>query len=514
MFAKLAAAFAGVSLIAVATGAAADPVHTDKGDVAGVTAGKVESFKGIPFAAPPVGDLRWRPPQPAAAWTGVKNASAFRPECMQLSRFAGASASMSEDCLTINVWRPAGTKAGDKLPVMVWIYGGAFTNGAASTPFYDGTHFAEKGVILVSANYRLGRFGFFAHPALDGGPGPVGNYGIMDQIAALKWVKANVAAFGGDTSNITVFGESAGGISVNYLMTSPAAKGLFDKAISESGFGRSVPKPLAAAEQSGASFAQTQGVTGTDAAAAAALRAIPADKVLAGTVALGGGASPGPILDGQILTQGIAQAFAAGVEAHVPYMEGGNSYEASLFEQMVSAAPAATLARAGDPAKVKAAYGARDDLDMARDVLTDTMITEPDRFLARQMDKQGVPAWVYRFDYVAEANRAKVYGAAHGSEIPFVFANLLDHPMTIGGRDIPASTDQDYKVAAAMHAYWVAFAKTGDPDSAGGVAWPRYTNAGDQLLEINADGSLAPRAGFEKDRLDLIEANVRAGGAP
>jgi para-nitrobenzyl esterase len=487
--------------------ALAGVVHTRQGDVSGVTAGKVETFKGIPFAAPPVGDLRWRPPGPAPTWSGVKPADAFGPICMQAGRGFFATMTKSEDCLTLNVWRPAGAKAGDRLPVMVWIYGGAFVQGAGSTPFYDGTHFAEDGVVLLTFNYRLGRFGFFAHPALDKGAAPVANYGLMDQIAALKWTRANIAAFGGDPSNVTMFGESAGAISVNYLMTSPAAHGLFDKAISESGFGRSVPKPLKAAENVGQAFAEANGVKGDDAAAAAALRALPAETLAAGVGGLGDPSIPSPILDGRVLTQGIDQAFAKGDEAHVPYLEGGNSYEASLFPR-VAALPGPVIARAGDPAKVVAVYGGQPAPEVARELLTDTMITEPDRDLARQMARQGLSAFVYHFSYVPAAARPTSFGAAHGSEVPYVFATLPQEPISYGGRDIPAATPDDQKVADAMHGYWVAFAKTGDPGHAGGPAWPRYTVAGDELLEFGADG-VGVRKGFEKDRLDLIEAAVR-----
>jgi len=396
---------------------------------------------------------------------------------------------------------------------MVWIYGGAFVQGAGSTPFYDGAHFAEQGVVLVTFNYRIGRFGFFAHPALDSGPGPIGNYGLMDQIAALKWVRANIAAFGGDAKNVTMFGESAGAISVNYLMGSPAARGLFDKAISESGFGRSMPRALKAAEGFGQTFAETNGVKGDDAAAAAALRALPADAVNAQVSGLSDPSIPNPILDGKILTQGIDQAFAKGEEAHVPYLEGGNSYEASLFPR-VADLPGPVIARAGDPAKVLAVYGGQPAPEVARELLTDTMITEPDRDLARQMAKQGQSAFVYHFSYVPAAARASSFGAAHGSEVPYVFDTLPQQPFNYGGRDIPAATPDDQEVSDAMHAYWVAFAKTGDPAAAGGPAWPRYTAAGDELLEFGADG-VNVRKGFAKDRLDLIEAAVRrASTAP
>jgi para-nitrobenzyl esterase len=510
-------AFGAALAAALTLGAAcaAEPVHIAQGDLDGVTAGAVESFKGVPFAAPPVGDLRWRPPAPAPSWTGVKSADAFGPICMQVANGRFGDIPMSEDCLTLNVWRPAGAAPGAKLPVMVWIYGGAFIQGASAFPFYDGTHFAQQGVILVSLNYRLGRFGFFAHPALDAGPGPIANYGLMDQIAALKWVKANIAAFGGDPANVTVFGESAGAISVNYLMASPAARGLFAKAIAESGFGRASPRPLKGdkgAESFGEAFAAAHGIKGDDAAAAAGLRALPADALNTPFGGLGDPSLPNPILDGQIIVESIAQAFGRGAQAHVPYLEGGNSYEASLIPH-IGDDPGPVIARAGDPAQVEALYGGAPAPEVARELTTDALITEPDRLLARDMARQGLPVWVYHFSYVPAMLRQTAYGAAHGSEIPYVFDNLLDRPITFGGRDIPAATPDDHRVATAMHAYWVSFAKTGDPDSAGGPAWPRASAPGDPLLEFGADG-IVVRPDFEKPRLDLLEADQHRAGAP
>jgi para-nitrobenzyl esterase len=510
---RLAAALGAAGLLTFGASApvAAGVVHVAQGDLTGVTEGKVESFKGVPFAAPPVGDARWRPPGPAPAWSGVKAADAFGPICMQAQR-PGFSQAMSEDCLTLNVWRPAGAKAGDKLPVMVWIYGGGFIFGGSPAPIYDGTHFAEDGVILVSFNYRVGKFGFFAHPALDKGPGPVANYGLMDQIAALKWVKRNIAAFGGDPANVTMFGESAGAISVNYLMGSPAAHNLFDKAISESGFGRSEPRPLKGADRSaealGEAFAAANGIKGEDDAAAKALRALPASALGAPT-RLGDPSFAGISLDGQIVTQGIAEAFVKGEEAHVPYMEGGNSYEASLFPQIADN-PGPEIARLGEPAKVEAAYGGKPGPEVAREILTDTMITEPDRHLARQMARQGLPAYVYHFSYVATGLRDTSFGqfgASHGSEISYVFGTLRDTPINFGGREIPAATPEDHTISKAMHAYWVAFAKTGSPDSAGGPAWPRYEVASDEVIQFGEDG-VHLRHDFDKARLDLIEASL------
>jgi para-nitrobenzyl esterase len=509
----VAAALAGLALAGCAQ-AAGEQVKVAQGSVEGVTVGQVESFKGIPFAAPPVGDLRWRPPQPPAHWSGVRKADAFGPACMQQSRGGQA---VSEDCLFVNVWTPAARPAGARLPVMVWIYGGAFINGAGSVPIYDGTHFAERGVVLVNFNYRLGRFGFFAHPALTRAAHgeAVGNYGLMDQIAALKWVKANIAAFGGDPANVTIFGESAGGISVNYLLGSPAARGLFVKAISESGFGRLKAFKLnhgpagRDAETIGQAFAESQGVRGDDAAAAAALRALPADKVLAGIGGLSDPNVPAPLIDGQIVTETIAEAFAKGHEAKVPYLEGGNSWEASLFPN-VRKDPEPTLAQAGaDRAKVIGLYGGGTDLaKVAMDITTDSMITEPDRYLARQLSMAGAPVFVYHFAYVPAAQRAAVPGAGHGSEITYVFDNLSAEPRTFGQRVIPAATADDRKVGDAMIAYWTAFAKTGDPGAAGGVAWPRF-DAADTLLEFGADG-IAPRRDFEKPRLDWLEAKAAA----
>jgi len=255
--------------------------HTTAGTLEGVVSGPVRVFKGIPYAAPPIGALRWKAPQPVAPWSGVRPAKEYGHDCMQ-EPFGGDAAPLGtppdEDCLVLNVWTPA-ARAAKPRPVMFWIYGGGFVNGGSSPEVYDGSKFAEAGVVLVSANYRLGRFGFFAHPALtkEAGGAPLGNYAYLDQIEALKWVKRNIARFGGDPDNVTVFGESAGGASVNMLMISPLARGLFHRAIVQSGGGRSstlIPaRTLASAEQIGVAFAAEAGVAGDDAKALEALRA-------------------------------------------------------------------------------------------------------------------------------------------------------------------------------------------------------------------------------------------------
>ncbi|HEY1499654.1 MAG TPA: carboxylesterase family protein [Acidobacteriaceae bacterium] len=316
----------------------------DTGTVQGSADGGISAFKGMPFAAPPVGDLRWRPPQPVAKWKGIRQATQYAADCAQLpfpSDAAPLGTSTSEDCLYMNVWTPA-HKASEKLPVVVWIYGGGFVNGGSSPLVYAGNHFAEGGVVFVSFNYRVGRFGFFAFPALskEGADGELGNYAFMDQIAALQWVQHNVRAFGGDPGNVTIFGESAGGGSVLALLTSPLAKGLFEKAAVESGGGRdsllgvryldkASPSGLPSLEDIGVGFAKSMGIDGTDAAALAALRALPADKIIGGlNMASMGRQSAtygGPIMDGKIVVETPQTALLAGHYARVPVMIGANS---------------------------------------------------------------------------------------------------------------------------------------------------------------------------------------------
>ena len=327
---------------------ASDPsiAATADGAVQGTVANDVIAFKGIPFAAPPVGPLRWRPPQPVAAWSGVRQATSFVHDCMQVnSPYSGLTVTPSEDCLYLNVWRPLNS-TGAKLPVMVWIYGGAYVVGGTSPLGSDGTQFAKRGVVLVTLNYRLGRFGFFAHPALTAAGAqsgePLANYGYMDQIAALKWVQRNIANFGGDPGNVTVFGESAGGESIHNLLTSPMATGLFAKAIVESGngrvdqyYGRTLTRNAAtvgaSAEEQGTTFAGEFGINGSDANALAALRALSADQVLD---SLDGSSlnaphslatfSGGPIIDGKLVVDEPENQYKNGQFSKVPLMLGVN----------------------------------------------------------------------------------------------------------------------------------------------------------------------------------------------
>ena len=490
-----------------AQAAGPDEVVLKTGALKGVVAGGVASFKGIPFAAPPTGARRWQAPQPAIPWSGPRDASKFGDVCLQTGQGGAPPAGQSENCLFVNVFTPANRPTGAKLPVMVWIYGGGFVGGSSSVPTYDGSAFARDGVVLVSLNYRLGRLGWFTHPALQKEAGPHGNFGLMDQIAALKWVQANVAAFGGDPKNVTIFGESAGAISVNFLMVSPQAKGLFSKAISESGFGRFATPPIAEMAKVGADYAAAHNVTGDGADAAKSLRDLPAQAFLDPIKGLDAADAPRPMIDGQVIVERIDDGFAKGHEAKVPYMLGGNSFEASLFARGIMAAPKRYLATSGLPDdKAAALFGEGDAQKAAFNISTESMITEPDRALSRLHTRNGQPVYRYYFGYVATAQRATLPGAAHGSEIAYAFDTVPTAPVTFGTRTFPAGSAEDQAVAKKMHPYWVAFAKTGDPGSAGGAPWPRYDTAKDSLLEFGADGSVKRRDGLYPERLDALAA--------
>ena len=363
--------------------AAGPEVTLPQGRLEGISQYTVDSFKGIPYAAPPVGDLRWRAPQAPAKWTGVRVADRFAPDCMQVPVSwddAPSTVKPAEDCLYLNVWRPAGAAPGQKLAVMVWIHGGGFVNGGTSPDIYDGAEFAKDGVVFVSVNYRLGRFGFFAFPELsraDADHGLLGNYAFMDQIAALKWVKANIPAFGGDPDNVTIFGESAGGASMHALLMAPDAKGLFTRAIIQSGGGRSLLPPrdirtdradAPSAETLGVNFARKNGIAGTDAKALAALRALPADAV-AGELSMATSGQqrdiyPGTIGDGRLVRETPDKAYAAGHYNHVPVMVGANSADISNLN--VSDKDA-VWARFGPlSAQAKAAYDPKGDKSLAQ----------------------------------------------------------------------------------------------------------------------------------------------------
>ena len=425
------------------------------------------------------------------------------------------------------MWLPAGTTKNAKLPVMVWIHGGAFVFGSGAFPNFSGASFTEKGVILVSINYRLGRLGFFAFPALSKEhlEEPKGNYAYMDQIAALKWIKENIAAFGGNPDNVTIFGESAGGVSVHSLLTIPQAEGLFQKAISESGGGRDgvltgrlINKdgidayyPVSA-ETIGINFAKRYGIEGTDAAALAKLRALTAAQIVDGGQESAGQDGPptysGPILDGKLVVETAQSAYEAGRQAKVPLIIGSNSAEVPAG--FVNARSKEELLNLFGSVKddAKRVYDVGDTTDFAKMltmVNTDKVWAEPARFTARAFASKGTPAYVYLFSYVSPSMQQMMrFGAGHASEIAYVFNNLTS-------RNGAAIAPKDEEVAKMMNAYWTNFAKTGNPNGEGLPKWPVYSSKDNELLEFRSDGSAVGEPDPKKARLDVIENAVTSG---
>ena len=506
-----------LSMAAGVAVAAVDDISVESGSLKGAIAGSVVAFKGVPYAAPPTGPNRWRAPQPVAPWPGVRPADAYRADCMQpplpadASPFAGKP---NEDCLYINVWAPVERSSG-KFPVMVWIYGGSFVGGGSSSAVHDGTHFAERDVVFVSFNYRVGRFGFFAHPALtkEDPDGLLGNYGFLDQIAALKWVRANIKEFGGDPGNVTVFGESAGGISVLNLMASPLARGLFHKAIIQSGGGRELmPMPLIhesaanspSGEATGLAFAEKAGIKGQDAASLQALRELPAKLVVEGPSMANPQTSTysGPMIDGKIVLETSERAMLAGRAMKIPVIVGATSSDLGFaFAKSMDELFAPFGANRG---KAEAEYNPERSSDFRKLgllVTSDYMMVEPARFVARIAAAAG-EAYEYRFSYVAESMRKKWKGAPHGSDVPFVFDTVAAQY----GKHLAA---EDEAIARAAIEYWVAFAKTGNPDGPGRPHWPQYSAKNDELLNFTNTGPVAQHDAWQV-RLDLAEG-IRQG---
>lgn len=492
-----------------ARGEVASPTaKIDDGELVGVREGNIVSFKGIPYAEPPVGPLRWQPPERPTPWNARRDANAFGAICPQPALPAaaagqgirGGTGKQSEDCLTLNVWAPSGAK---NLPVMVWIHGGAHVFGSSSQKFYDGAYFAKDGIVFVSINYRLGALGYFAHPALtaEAAPdAPIGNYGMMDQIAALEWVQHNIGVFGGDPKNVTVFGESAGGASTLFLLTVPKARGLFQKAIVESGGGWTLPMSLQAKENLGVQAISDAGFDGAK-ATAADLRGIPAEKLIAPPK----GPGFGPFVDGRLVTESPTKAFAQGRAANLPLIIGTNSNEGSVMD-IFKLKPAVVFA-AFPPetqAEMRKLYAndAKDDDTLAHRLYTDGVFGAAARWVARTDVAHGASAWLYYFSYVPELQRGKVVGARHGAEIPFVFETWDKIPL--------ASlfvSEKDKAMAARMHACWVAFARTGEPGNCAGPHWPSVTPTSDATMEFGED--VAVRSNLRKAQLDFQQIHTK-----
>ena len=481
----------------------------EQGRLVGRRTDGVDSFKAIPYAAPPVGPLRWRAPQRAVPWPGERDAGEVGAVCVQPPSNGDPGVGplpMSEDCLTLNVWTPV-ARGDEPLPVMVWIHGGGLNNGSGTAALYDGSNLAKRGVAVVTINYRLGRLGFFAHPALAeevAGGVLLGNYGLADIVASLEWVRDNVRAFGGDPDNVTVFGQSAGGAMVTRLMISDLTRGLFHRAVVQSGLGRDRSTMTHASIEGspslvdrGATFAASLGLPAD--ASVEQLRAVPAERFLTPAPSFyGGDLLVSDVYDGWGLVGiDVDAAFEQGLEAPVPLIIGTNSAEfwwrkpsdVDPYGQMDDALTV------DERTAFLAAYGGQGGYDAH--VLSDLAFNEPARHLARLHARNGHPTYLYRFDVVPGSNPEPSGGATHASERPYVFDNLHTVGRPMGERDARAAT--------VMADYWTTFAATGDPNESGRPAWPEFGTEQDRLLEFTNDGPVAkpvPNA----DRLDLIEA--------
>ena len=524
----LSSSFAVIVIVTsfVCAAAAGAQVMTTAGSVRGTNLadGRIRVFKGVPYAAPPVGEFRWKEPRPADKWTGVRDATEFGAQCMQGPIFSDITfpRPASEDCLNLNIWTPA-SRAGEGLPVMVWIHGGGFQAGAGGEPRHDGEAFARKGIVLVTINYRLGVFGFLAHPDLtrESTRQASGNYGFLDQIAALRWVRDNIAAFGGDPGNVTIFGESAGSFAVSALMASPLAAGLFHKAIGESGAffsggrGTLAMQPLPASEQRGAAFASAMG-----AESIAALRAKSADEVLAAALKTQPWFAPN--VDGHVLTEDVALTFAAGKQARVPLLAGWNADEVRggvvLGKQKptVQSFTEDARKRFGTHADaVLKAYAAGTDADAveaAAALASDQFIGYATwKWIDVHARTGGAPVYRYSFDRkIPVAPDTKVngivatsrdIGARHAGEIEYVFG-ALDSVRNVTWES------SDRKLSDAMTTYWANFARAGDPNGAGLAKWPRYDATSRRIIHL--DETIREGTDVHRPRYEALDAWIES----
>lgn len=509
-FAKV-GVFAAVLFAASCTGAVAGQVRTDSGVVEGSTNadGKVQIFKGIPFAAPPVGDLRWKAPQPVAPWTGVRKATEFGARCMQGRIFDDMvfrDSGPSEDCLYLNVWTPSASPDAH-LPVMVWIYGGGFQAGATSEGRQDGEMLAKKGVVVVSMNYRLGIFGFFAHPALarESGHNSAGNYGLLDQVAALEWVQKNIAAFGGDPHNVTIFGESAGSFSVCALMASPLSRDLFQRAIGESGslLGKSPEvKSLVESEEDGAKFAAS-----IDANSLEVLRAKPAADLLDAAMKVRDTYHFRANIDGYFFPKAPHEIYAAGQQAHVPLLAGWNRDEGNFHDYFEKADP--TIRNYVDIAHKDFGEKADEFLKLYPGATDDEAIRSAsdlagDQFIAFgtwkwiEMQRRTAHATVYRYEFddpPPQPAGKPSEGAYHSAEIEFVFEALPS-------KKLPWRP-QDKKLSQLISTYWTNFAKTGDPNGPGLPKWLPNEAPQFEVMHLNFDSFT--RADAHRARYEFLD---------
>lgn len=474
----------------------------DSGQLQGTVIDDVTVFKGIPFAAPPVGQWRWRPPQPVEPWQGVRPAQTYGAFCAQpkSTLLWFQLGEVSEDCLTLNVWTPDFDPGAD-LPVMVWIHGGGFSQGSGNIARLNSPEVARQGVVLVTINYRLAMFGFMTHPAITAShpDEPAGNYGLLDAVAALQWIQRNIAAFGGDPDNVTIFGESAGAGVVNHLMVMSNSAGLFHRAISQSSSTGIAPRAVidrrAGFEPSGEAvaikFVEKLGVADSK-DIASSLRSMTTEELLAG---MGERDRFTPVVEGNIIPDQLGFLYAEGKQHKVPYMNGGVSWEASLGRSIGGGFSPEFAAKLVPPVDQARLYPGLSGEALEDRIFGDLIIMSGSRHIANSMSAIGAPVYSFYFTYVPEARRGKQPGVAHADDIAFVMRTLETERDLMG-----AITDRDQEVAALISAYWVQFAKTGNPNGTGRPEWPEYDPETARVLEIGDE--VIVHEDFLADRMD------------
>lgn len=521
----------------VSTAAVADPpqVSIESGQLQGSNNDGIVSFMGIPYAASPVGDLRWRMPKPAPSWEGLRVAEKPGHACPQpLGKYktdwpndAIEAAGMAEDCLNLNIWAPAEREA--PLPVMFYMHGGNMQFGANAMPLYDGTVLAREDVVVVIINYRLGYLGRFAHPALSRlqANEPLVNYGLFDQIAALKWVQRNISAFGGDPDNVTIFGHSAGGVSVNWLMVAPQSKGLFHKAIAMGSgvlldrnqhISESLPRGLIgmSSEQVGEELAESFGITGgSDEETAAALRALDWPAIIEYQDSK---SRPfNPVVDGKVAYDHIAQIFERGEQHDVPYMAGANSWEWNQIAVNVPLIGQWFLGGALLEGLSEEDLAVFDDqwtrIGVSQRWFAEGLFLTSTRYLAKQMANVSSPAWLYHTDYQQSAVRGQLPGSAHGLEMPYVFGGLDEHPEYQRPKEAAAfpPSEEDLAWGDTVRGYWLNMAKHGNPNGHATDTslpeWPEYTLNNDLTLVLGTEFTAV--ADLNGEALDYLEKRAK-----
>jgi para-nitrobenzyl esterase len=514
--ARLAIAAGLLVSLAQASAWAGPVVSVAQGQIEGRQDGVVNAFLGIPYAAAPVGDLRWRAPAPASAWAGVRDATRFGPSCMQTVLPDGRApwtheyvvdGAVSEDCLSLNIWAPA--KSAGKKPVLVWIHGGGFNEGSGSVPIYSGAGLAGRDLVVVTINYRLGALGFMAHPDItqEAGNAVAANFGMQDQIAALQWVKKNIAAFGGDAENITIAGQSAGSMAVHTLVNSPLAKGLFVRAIAQSGLPMIMPVPdLAAAEKNGAAFAEQLG-----AKSLADLRKLPADKFVI-SAASAAGLRFGLVVDGKLLPAPAMSLIAQGRFNDVPMLVGQTANEGSAFPGYGSgdaAAYQAFLQRSfgKDAAVFSKLYPAQNEPARSRSMKEASGhrgLAMIDAWVSQRQAKGRSPVYAYFYTHAEPGEGADKFGAFHSSEIPYVLSTLDAAPER-------GFTLADRELSLILSSYWVNFAKTGNPNGKGLAPWSAMTPQKPMVMEFSTKAKLVPV--LPADKLKAYRAYAAKGGS-